>query len=205
MISQDTYITLLYEILIASFLGTIFTIITQGLSRHTKKGLMFLNFFFTSILIISLCYIRFNVIFNIFFANFNMHWQEYKVFIYNAVTSLTTTYEQLKGNDWLLTTLIPAYIDLQFFFTCISIYKIISFNKKTTSSHNIFYIIKITLGILFVYFIFTCFYTIFMFIVFNLSTYEDVTYIQISAFSSIILSLLTSVVICEYNKFINGY
>lgn len=134
-----------------------------------------------------------------------MHWQEYKVFIYNAVTSLTTTYEQLKGNDWLLTTLIPAYIDLQFFFTCISIYKIISFNKKTTSSHNIFYIIKITLGILFVYFIFTCFYTIFMFIVFNLSTYEDVTYIQISAFSSIILSLLTSVVICEYNKFINGY
>lgn len=68
MISQDTYITLLYEILIASFLGTIFTIITQGLSRHTKKGLMFLNFFFTSILIISLCYIRFNVIFNIFFC-----------------------------------------------------------------------------------------------------------------------------------------
>lgn len=84
MMKFDTYISVMYAILAAAFLGSIFTIFTQeNLSRHKKRGLTLLTVFFTFILVSSLSIICFYDKFILYALKFPESLEKYKMFFDN--------------------------------------------------------------------------------------------------------------------------
>lgn len=84
MIKADTYISIIYAILVASFLSSVCTIFAQeNLSGHKKRGLVLLTVFFTFILVSSLSIICFYDKFILYALKFPESLEKYKMFFSN--------------------------------------------------------------------------------------------------------------------------